>query len=64
MNLLLISVTNGLPAFEEYLGSHPEGTPVSREELRQLTELARKFVGVSEALLVFAQALGGKPQRN
>ena len=52
MNLLLIPVTDALPAIREHFDRYPDDdAPVSDEEHRQLTELAVRYVRVSEALL-------------
>ncbi len=65
MNLLLISVTDALPAICEYFDRYSDDdAPVSDEEHRQLTELAVRYVRVSEALLRYATQVGGKPSRN
>ncbi len=53
MNLLLISVTEALPASCEYFERYSDDdAPVSDAEHRQLTELAVRYVRVSEALLM------------
>ncbi len=65
MNLLLISVTDGLPAAREHFDRYPDDdAPVSDEEQRQPTRLVVRYVRVSEALLRYATQVGGKPSRN
>ena len=63
--LLIIPVVAALPAVQAHLERYPEDDrPPSAEELRDLVELAYRFVPVSEALLRYAEAVGGRPWRN
>ncbi len=64
MNLLLISVTDAVPAVREHFGRYPNDEAVSAAELRELCGLAVRYVRISEALLRYATQVGGKPSRN
>ncbi len=54
MNLLLIPVTDALPAIREHFERYPNDEAVSAEKLRELCVLAVRYVRVSEALLRYA----------
>ncbi len=41
-----------------------DDAPVSAEELRDLVELTVRYVRASEALLWYAETVGGKPSKN
>ncbi len=60
MRFLLIPVAHTLPAVQ----AHSEDDPPSPDELRALVELTVRYVRASEALLRYAEVVGGKPCRN
>ncbi len=65
MRFLLIPVADALPAVQAHLARWPgDNLPPSPEELRELVELVCGLVPVADALLVYAQVLGGVPSRN
>ena len=65
MPLLLIPVADALPALREHFQHYPDDDgPQSREQVREMAELAAKFVPVSRALVAYAEAVGGRPSMN
>lgn len=65
MRFYLIPVSDALPAIEAHFKAFPDdGVAPTPEELRKLVRIAFAFVPVSERLLEYARALGGKPSRN
>ncbi len=64
MRFLLIPVADALPAVPAHFERWPENDPPSPDELRELVELTVRYVRASEALLRYAEAIGGKPCRN
>ena len=64
MPFLLIPGADALTAVQEHLGVVPDDDPLSVEELRELIEVTPSYVRVSEVLLQYAEAIGGKPVRN
>jgi hypothetical protein len=61
MRLLLIPVADAPPAVQARL----DGTaPLSAEELRELVEVTRRYLRVTEALLRYATTLGVRRDRN
>ncbi len=51
MRFHLIPVAHALPAIQEHLGVVPDDGPLGVEELRELLEVTRRYVRVSEVLL-------------
>ncbi len=65
MTLLLIPVAYALPAVREHFMRYPnDDASETPEQIREMAELAAKFVPVSKALLAYAEAVGGRPKRN
>ena len=64
MRFLLIPVAHALPAVQTRLDTAPDDALLSTEELRELVEVTRRYVRVSEALLRYAEAVGGQLFRN
>ena len=64
MRFLLIPVADALPTEQVHFARWPDDAVVSAEEMRVLTELAVRYVRASEALLRYAEAVGGKPFSN
>ena len=62
--LLLIPVTHSMPAVWEALERHREPRDLADAEVGDLSALLARWVYVAEALVRYAQALGGKPSRN
>ncbi len=61
----LIAVANAMPAIRAHVARWPDDeSPPTHEELRELVDLVYRFVPVSEALLRYAKALGGRPSVN
>ncbi len=54
-------LADALPAIHEHLGVVPDDGPLSVEELRELIEVTRHYVRISEVLLRYAEVVGGKP---
>jgi hypothetical protein len=54
-------LADALPAIQEHLGVIPDDGPLGVEELRELLEVTRRYVRVSEVLLRYAEVVGGKP---
>ena len=64
MRLWLVPVRNGLPAVQAALEHVDDSVPPTAEELRALADVTVRYVRVSEALLRYADAVGGKPSRH
>ena len=64
MRFLLIPVADALPGVQARLDATPDDAPLTADELRELVEVTRCLVRVSEALLQYAVAVGGKPRKN
>jgi hypothetical protein len=63
--LLLISVSEAMPALEAYCERWPgDGTLPSDEELRDFRQVAARFLPVSRLLVRYAMAVNGKPALN
>jgi hypothetical protein len=64
-DLLLISVTDTMPALEAYCERWPDnGSRPSDEELREFRELASRFLPASRLLMRYAMAINGRPALN
>ena len=62
MTLLLSPVTDALAAIREHFQHYPnDDASETPEQVREMAELAAKFVPVSKALLAYAEAVGGRP---
>ncbi len=61
MPLLLIPVTDALPSVQEHLAHWPDDELSSPAELAELVALTAPYVRASEALLAYAEAVGGRP---
>ncbi len=64
MTLLLIPVADGLPAVQAHLARWPNDELPSPAELAELVVLTVRYVRASEALLAYAEAVGGRPSWN
>ncbi len=65
MRLLLIDVSDALPAFREHFRRYPKDTtPRTQQQMREMIELVERFVPASLALIDYAEAVGGKPNWN
>ena len=65
MPLLLIPVADALPAIREHFERYADDdTPQTREQMREMCKVAVRYVRASEALLAYAEAVGGRPTRN
>ncbi len=65
VRFLLIPVANALPAVQAHFEQwSDDDAVVSAEELRELIELTVRYVWASEALLRYAEVVGGKPSKN
>ncbi len=62
MPLLLIPVA--LPTVQAHLERWPDDELPSPAELAELVALTAPYVRASEALLAYAEAVGGRPGRN
>ncbi len=62
--LLLIPVADALPAVQAQLERWPADELPSPAELAELVALTARYARASEALLVYAEAVGGRPGRN
>jgi hypothetical protein len=59
--LLLIAVTDAMPALEAYLERwRDDGTLPSDEETREFREIASRFLPASRTLMRYAMAMHGK----
>jgi hypothetical protein len=63
MRLLLIPVADAPPAVQARLDGTPDRAPLSAEELRELVEVTRRYLRVTEALLRYATTLGVRRDR-
>ena len=62
---LLIPVSDALPAGREHSKRWPnDDASETPEQVREMVELAARFVPVSRALLAYPEAVGGRPGRN
>ena len=59
-----LPVADALPAVQEHLEHWPGDDPPSPDELAELVALTVRYVRASQALLWYAEAVGGKPRRN
>lgn len=64
VRFLLIPVANALPAVQAHLEHRPGDDPPSPDELAKLVALTVCYVRASEALLRYAETVGGKPSKN
>ncbi len=64
MPLLLIPVADALPAVQTHLERWPDHEVLIPAELAELVALTARYVRASEALLAYAEAVGGRPGRN
>ncbi len=64
MLLLLIPVADALPAVQAHLEHWPADELPSPAELAELVAPTARYVLASEALLAYAEAVGGRPVRN
>ena len=64
MTLLLIPVADALPAVQAHLERWPDDELPSPAELAELVALTARYVRASEALLAYAEAVGGRLERN
>ncbi len=64
MRFLLIPVADALPAVQAHFERCPDGDPPSPDELAELVALTVRYVRASEALLRYAETVGGKPSKN
>ena len=55
---------DALPAVQAYFEGWPHGEAPSEAELRELVEVAARFVTVSNELLRYVKALDGRPSKN
>jgi hypothetical protein len=63
--LLLISVTDAMPALEGYLERWPDdGSLPSDEEIREFRDMAARFLPASRTLMRYATAIYGRPVLN
>ena len=61
----LIPICDALSAIQAHFPRYPDNTvPPDQRQLRELVDLVARFVPVSQALLEYADTLGGKPSRN
>ncbi len=63
-DLWLIPVRTGLAAVEAALEHVDHSAPLTAEELRSLADVAVRYTLVSQALLRYAEVVGGRPCRN
>ena len=64
MRFLLIPVADALPAVQAHFERWPDDNPPSPDELAKLVALTVCYVRASEALLRYAEVVGGKPCSN
>ncbi len=64
-DLFLISVDDAAPALDAHFERWPaDGRPPNSRELRELVDLAYRFVAVGDQLRQFMFEMGGRPSRN
>jgi hypothetical protein len=64
-DLLLISVTDAMPALEAYLELWPDdGSLPSDEEVREFRQTASRFLPASRLLVRYGMAINGRPDLN
>ncbi len=64
MRFLLIPVADALPTVQTHLEHRPDDDPPSPDELAKLVALTVRYVRGSDALLWYAETVGGKPSKN
>ena len=64
MKLLVIDVSDALPALREHFELYPKDSLRTRQQMREMVELVERFVPASLALIDYPEAVGGKQSRN